>query len=394
MSTQAIREYLFCIWNQYHCGDRKLKSRLLDELVRNLGIHRKAAVRLMNRPWAPRSQQGYKGGRRRHYSTMAKEQLARLWHSMGYMCAARMKAALPEWLNHYKNPQCPPSVRDELLSMSASSINRFLKDERSKVQRKLNSGTRRGVRKFVTAVPVRELDRTPEELGHCEMDCVAHCGESLSGTFAWTLTLTDIASGWTECEALWGKDGFLVQKALERIEKRLPFKLKALYCDNGVEFMNKNIVEWFSRNKREEPLPVYRGRPRRKNDQCYVEQKNYTHVRSLFGYARIDWKTGVDIMNVIYRGDWRALQNFWMPQQKLLSKHRLGAKVKRTMGKPCTPFERLMVLLPGQGAKDLLRKEKQRSNPFKLRYNQRINVRKLNRLGHQQNKSEWGKMAI
>ena len=312
---------------------------------------------------------------------------------MGYMCGERMQAALPEWLSYYQHKDCSAAIKAELLAMSASSINRFLKEERAKLQRKLNTGTRRGVRRFVTQVPIRDLDVTPEVPGHCEVDCVAHCGESLSGTFAWTLTLTDIATGWTECEALWGKDGFVVRKALERIETRLPFSLQTLYFDNGSEFMNSDIIEKFARKNRPEVLPIMRGRPRRKNDQCYVEQKNYTHVRKLFGYARIDWQKGVDIMNDIYRKEWRQLQNFFMPQQKLIAKHRLGAKVKRVMGKAKTPYDRLLDLEIQN--ERCLRKEKDRLNPFQLRHNQRVKVRYLN--GHIKKTcgiAQRGKMAI
>lgn len=394
VSTQAIREYLLRVWTQYNSAEKRLKSQILDEVVRNLGVHRKAAIRLLRKPWPPRSQQGIAGGRGRKYSLEAKEHLALLWSLMGYMCGERMKAALPEWLNYTRHKGCTDAIKSELLSMSASSINRFLKDERAKLQRRMNSGTRRGVRSFVTKVPVRDLEHTPTDLGHCEIDCVAHCGSSLSGTFAWTLTLTDIASGWTECEALWGKDGVLVENALARIEKRLPFAIKGLYFDNGSEFMNKHVVDHFTKKNRLEVIPVYRGRPRRKNDQCYVEQKNYTHVRTLFGYSRIDWKEGADMMNDIYRHEWRLLQNYFMPQQKLISKRRLGAKVKRKMGKACTPYDRIMPLLE-MTQQQAMSTHKSGFNPFQLRHNQRLKVQKLNR--HPKNnteRTEWGKMAL
>lgn len=257
----------------------------------------------------------------------------------------------------------------------------------------MNSGTRRGVRRFLTKVPIRDLDNTPETAGHCEVDCVAHCGDSLSGTFAWTLTLTDIATGWTECEALWGKDGYQARLALEKIEARLPFKLQTLYFDNGSEFMNDEIIDRFAVKDRPERLPIRRGRPRRKNDQCYVEQKNYTHVRKLFGYARIDWKIGVGIMNEVYRKEWRLLQNFFMPQQKLQSKHRLGAKIKRQMDRPRNPSDRLSLLEPG--LEKALRSEKDRLNPFRLRLDQRRKVARLNtNRKEKQQTYPWGKMAL
>ncbi|MBC7661263.1 MAG: hypothetical protein H7249_16325 [Chitinophagaceae bacterium] len=342
-------------------------------MERNVSMHRKALVRLMNRPWAPCSQQARGGSRKSRYSREAKEQLAVLWNMMGFMCAERTKAALPEWIHFREHKDCPEAVKAEILKMSASTIVRFLEGERAALQRKLNTGTRRGVRRFVTKVPVRDLEHTPEVLGPCEIDCVAHCGGSLSGTFAWTLT--DIASGWTECKAMFGKDGRLVRKALAKIEGRLPFKLLALYCDNGSKFLNQDVVEWFAIKDRIDPLKVFRSRPRRKNDQYYVEQKNYTHARKLFGYGRIDAQIGIDMMNSLYRKEWRQLQNFFMPQQKLLSKYRLGSKVKRSMSKPITPYERILGL--DVVVKSALSKEKEIINPFSLRTNQKSKVRTL-----------------
>ena len=304
-----------------------------------------------------------------------------------------MKAALPEWLPFYEHKTCTSEIRVELLKMSSSTINRYLADERAKLRRRMNTGTRRGVRKFITQVPIRDLDETPQTTGHCEVDCVAHCGDSLTGTFAWTLTLTDIATGWTECEALFGKDGLKVRQALERIEARLPFKLVTLYFDNGTEFMNEEIIDRFATKNRTERLPIKRGRPRRKNDQCYVEQKNYTHVRSLFGYARIDWKVGVNIMNDIYRKEWSRLQNYFMPQQKLQSKYRLGAKIKRAMDQAKTPYARLVLLRPD--LEQSLTREKAHLNPLSLRHDQRIKVRKLNTEGKKVTEIfNGGKMAI
>lgn len=393
VSTQAVREYLLCIWKQYKTASKAQKSALIVEVHRNLGLHPKAIIRLLNRPWAPRSQQGRPGPRTSKYSDDAKKQLILMWHLTGYLCAERLQAALPEWLEYREHKDCSDAIKAELLRMSASTINRYLKAERAAFQRKHNTGTRRGVRRYVTQVPVRDLEHTPEIAGHCEIDCVAHCGGSLTGAFAWTLTVTDIATGWTECEAMLGKDGSLVRHALQAIEKRLPFRILALYCDNGSEFMNQDIIESFAKNGREAPLNIFRSRPRRKNDQCYVEQKNYTHVRKLFGYGRIDCKLGVQCMNNLYRKEWRDLQNFFLPQQKLIGKWREGSQIKRKMSKPVTPYERLLALR--SDLRDALEKEKSILNPFSLRTNQKAKVRQLNGYYNKSiDKSEWGKMAL
>lgn len=394
MSAQAVREYLEMLWKRYQKASKAARSTILDELERNLGLHRKSATRLMGRKYAPRSLQGFKGGRRKHYSPLAKEHLERLWRAMGYMWPLRMKVALPEWLAHDAHVGCTESVKTELLRMSPSTIGRLLKEARAQLRRKMNTGTRRGVRHYLTKVPIRNLGVTPDAPGHCEVDCVAHCGGTISGKFVWTVNLTDIATGWTECEAVWAKDGVSVRRALEHMEKRLPFPLKAIYVDNGSEFLNEDVVERYAAKHRPHPIEVFRGRPYRKNDQAYIEQKNYTHVRHIMGYGRLDWEPTVKHMNAIYRKEWRHLQNFYMPQQKLIEKVRYGAKIKRQMDTGATPFERLK---PHLAPHDLRQLENQKNHlsPFTARRSQRKKVQQM--LGYYKNsvsRNEWGKMAI
>jgi len=394
VSTQAVREYLAHVWKIYQGSLRGEKAKILDELARNLGIHRKSATRLMNRPYAPRSLQGSTGGRKAKYSKQAKELVRRLWKIMGYMAPVRMKAAIPEWLPFFESTEFDDLTRAEVMAMSSSTIGRVLLQERAQLRRKMNTGTFRGVRKFITEVPLRNLDESPTEVGHCEIDCVAHCGGSLSGSFAWTLNLTDIVTGWTECEAIWSKDGASVRRALTAMRNRLPFALKALYCDNGSEFLNRDVVEIFIKKDCQGSVQLFRGRPYRKNDQCYVEQKNYTHVRNLFGYGRIDWCGAVRLMNDLYRKEWRHLQNFFMPQQKLVEKQRINSQVKRRMDTPKTPFDRLLPFLTIKAVVKLT-DEKSNWNPIQCRTKQLRKVRSI--FGHFKDKfgtNFWGKMAI
>jgi hypothetical protein len=394
LTNQSKREYLAHVWGIYQSASRELKSAILDEVARNLGIHRKSCIRLLNKRYPPRSLQGFVGGRPRQYSKQAKEFLEKLWGLMGYMGAKRMKVALPDWLGYYEHKNLSDGLRGELLQMSESSIHRFLSKARSMLRRRMQTGTYRGVKRFVAQVPVRNLDQKPMEPGHCEMDCVAHCGSSLSGEFAWTLSFTDIATGWTECEGIWAKDAVHVRRALEAIEARLPFRLLAVYCDNGSEFMNSLIVNKWAKNKDgSNRLMLYRGRPYKKNDQAYVEQKNYTHVRHLFGYGRIDWKKAVPMMNSVYRKEWRLLQNYFMPQQQTISKHRIGAKQKRQMDVPKTPLARLLEHA-GNNVRYQMLEEKSSLNPFDLRHVQKCKTRHIFRyFKYGIHKNEWGKMA-
>ena len=372
VSITAVREYVALLWNEYQGAKRKRRSEILSELSHNLKRHRKSAIRLMSAPCVPRLQRGKGSGGREEYSAQSRAALKVLWKEMGYLGSVRLKAALPEWLPFFESPICDDTTRAELLKMSSATIERTLKADKAALRRRLNTGTKRAKSRHLTVVPIKNFTETPTEPGHCEVDCVAHCGDSMSGTFAWTVTLTDIATGHTECEAIWGKNGYEVHQALREMEQRLPFAIVGLYFDNGCEFMNDEVIKRFATGQREKPIPVFRGRPYRSNDQPYVEQKNYTHVRSTFGYERIDFKLAVQLMNNVYRKEWRILHNHFYPQLKLVSKTRIGSKIKRVMSRPITPYARILDSASiTADAKAALSRDHQPQNPFKLRQTMR-----------------------
>jgi hypothetical protein len=376
VSLDAIRQYIALLWRRYQrLKIRQEKSEIIDEICRNLEVHRKSALRLMNARDAPKLVRS-KGTRSRRYSDTAREQVRFLWRKMGYIGAVRMKAALPDWLPHYQGTD--DDVKLELLRMSPSTIERLLKEDKAQLRRKMNTGTKRG-KLIVTQVPLRDFDFAPKEPGHIEADTVAHCGGSLTGSFVRTVTTTDIVTGWTECEAVEALTGVAVKEAFETIERRLPFSLKGLYFDNGSEFINKDVITNFAKGDGRD-IPAKRGRPYRKNDQARVEQKNYTHVRQAFGYDRINGRVAVNHMNTIYRKEWRLLQNFFMPQTKVISKQRFGSKLVRKLDKPKTPYQRLLdhPEVPTDVKTQLLR-ARETLDPFELRRGLAIKLRKFAR---------------
>lgn len=224
VSPQATREYLQFKWTQYRTSTKSERALILDEIVCNIGLHRGSAKRIMNRSSMPTFQRG-KGVSANSYSVLSKKLLKDLWKDTGYLGAVRLKAALKIWLKHWKHEDLDDYVINELKCMSASTIERVLKTEKSNLRRRINTGTQPAKGKIKTIVPIRELGFKATVPGHCEIDSVAHCGGSLSGSHIWTLTLTDILTGHTECEALEAKNGFEVMSALNRIEDRLPFKI-------------------------------------------------------------------------------------------------------------------------------------------------------------------------
>ncbi len=212
---------------------------------------------------------------------------------------------------------------------------------------------------------LREEQR--ESSRYFEADTVAHCGDSLEGQFAWSLTMTDISKGWTENRASFSKTSATIMKQMKDIEDSLPFRLIGVATDNGSEFMNQEVYGFLAQ-RGEEPINYVRRRPYKKNDNAHVEQKNFTHVRNLFGYERLADEYLVSLMNDIYKNYWCPLKNFYTSAMKLKKKHRIGSRIKKEYDRPKTPYQRLMesgqLTLKQQAD---LANRKSRLNPFKLR---------------------------
>lgn len=368
MTIQAKREYIAMLWALYRQAQKRAdKGRLLDEISRNLGIHRKSALRLMGRESAP-SLKRDSAPRASKIPENVRAAIAQLWHRMGRMGSLAMHAALPEWLSY--DFELEGSLKLQVLKVSARTIERVVKVERARWKRKTNTGTKRAKRPQ-TLVPLRALGAKITEIGHIEIDTVAHCGDSMSGMFAWTVTATDIVSNWTDIYTIWSKDANAVRMALEILEKRSPIRWKSIYADNGSEFINEIVVNHFSKpNMQREAIPVLRCRPYRKNDQAHVEQKNWTHVRSLWGYMRVDYEPAVSLMNSVAENIWIPLQNAFVPQRKVVSKIREGSKIKKTFDKAQTPFERLLARPESEFSleeKQRILQWKEALNPFELR---------------------------
>lgn len=360
MSHQARREYLKAVRERYHMSSRTRKGLILDEFCLVFGCTRKYAIRLLGRGLhdiEPRR------GRPCVYPRVALLPLVyELWLAMGRINSKRMKEALPEWLHYWQDFRLTPEIREWLLRLSASTIERLLSYSRSRV--KGLSATKRAKR-FMMQIPLQPKDWNVTKPGTVQADTVAHTHTTLEGDFANTLTVTDIHTGWTENRAMWTKSATRTRDALRDVEQTLPFKLETFKSDNGTEFMNNLVYRYFV--GRSEPVNVVRSRPYKKNDNCYVEQKNFTHVRELFGYIKIERPEQVQWMNRIYKELWNPLTNFFLPSTKLLTKLRIGAKIQKKFDRPRTPYDRVLETqdLP-EHFRQYLTEWKQRLNPFDL----------------------------
>lgn len=334
MTTEMRRTYLETIRSRYRKSTKKQKSQILNEFCAVCGYERKYAIRILWGHVDPRSR---RPGPRRIYSHQVIPHLIYFWSAMNRCCSKKMKAALPLWFPFYREP-IDPETKRLLLKMSSATIDRRLRDYREGSVLRGLSATRSSWVK--SKIPIKLLDHDIKEPGFLESDTVAHCGNSLSGEFVNSLTVTDLFSGWTENRAMLTKTSEQIVGQVRKIEEKLPFLMKGFASDNGSEFLNHDLH--FYLIKRDNPVEFVRRRPYKKNDNAHVEQKNFTHVRSLFGYSRFEDPELVVRMNEIYQAYWNPLWNYFTPCLKLKSKTRIGGRIKKEYDIPRTPAQRLL----------------------------------------------------
>lgn len=358
MPIGVKREYLEKIRLRYMKSSRKEKSLILDEFCKICDYDRKHAIKLLTQ--AVRAVQP-KPGPKFRYGPEVIEHLVVLWQAMGRVCSKKVVAAIPLWLPFYESGSV--ETRFLLQKMSASSVDRHLLKHREQWQ-KGRSATQPSLLK--SRIPIKLLDEAVTEPGYLEADTVAHCGTSLAGEFTNTLTMTDLLSSWTENRAVWRKESKTVLNAIRSIEESLPFTVKGFASDNGNEFLNHDLASYFFNRKNR--VDFVRRRPYKKNDNAHVEQKNWTHVREIFGYERLDVESQVDTMNDIYQNLWNPLWNYFTPVMKLKSKTREGGRLIKLYDDPKTPYQRLLdskKLTPEQ--EQALKARFEKLNPFTLK---------------------------
>ncbi len=339
MSISSRQEVVDRLRRKYHNAGIGYRRRLIDELCSVGGYERKYAIKLLNgrRP-GPSGRR--RGGSRPHYGAAERQVIEVIWELSDYPCGKRLVAMLPLWMPAYEQHHgaLGPLLRRKLQRISAPTLDRMLAPRRSKLTRRLG-GTKPG-RLLRTQIPVRCESWDVDRPGYLEADTVDHGGVSAAGDFMRSITYTDIYSGWTEQAAIWNKSAAAVLDQTRQIEAALPFPLLGFDADNGGEFLNHGLWEYFQ--KRGRAVQFTRSRAYHKNDNAHVEQKNWTKVRQLLGYARYDQPELVEVVQQLYRHSWRLLQNFFHPVMKLRRKQRRGSQVRKWYDRPQTPAQRLL----------------------------------------------------
>lgn len=337
MSFQAKRELLAQIAGRYQAATSSHKSQILDEFIAATGYARKYAIRLLS---APPPIQPITRPRPRHYGKPVQEALAIAWAAANYICAKRLVPFLPELvasLERHGHLTLDETTRVQLLSISPATADRLLHPLRTVDQPHGIQTTKRGPL-LKHQVPVRTFEGWNDlRPGFMEADLVAHCGQRAEGSYLYTLTLTDVATGWTECLALLHRGQEAVLQALDAARRLVPFPLLGLDTDNGKEFLNDELLAYCE----ERHLTFTRGRAYKKNDQCYVEQKNGAVVRALVGYERFEGQRAYRQLCELYRAV-RLYINGFQPSVKLRSKRREGSTVTRMYDRAQTPLQRLL----------------------------------------------------
>jgi 5S rRNA maturation endonuclease (ribonuclease M5) len=368
MSPRSKREYLAAIVKRYRAASRKIKTAILNEFCSTCGYHRKHALRLLRTFRRFTQKTPAKRGRRPVYdSEVILIPLKRIWIAASLPCSTRLKAILPEWLPGYIKTYGPISQKTAvaLLRISSSSIDRMLKPVRAEYTKHGRATTKPGTL-LRAHIPVKTNQWDESRPGFLEADTVAHCGSSTEGLYANTVDCVDIATGWTEQRAVWGKNYQDVIDQIKDIERSLPFPILGFDSDNGGEFLNHHLLRYLTNRK--QPIQFTRSRAYKKDDNAHIEQKNWTHVRQWLGYDRLDSPKVVPLMNELYTSEWRLFLNFFCPSVKLLEKKRVASKTVKRYDKPKTPYRRVLESpAVSEESKRTLKELYKTLNPFDLR---------------------------
>jgi hypothetical protein len=325
--------------DDYLKADKKEKTRILNEYIKNTKHNRKYVIAMLNTEdiWANSCS---RKSRPRRYGPEIDAPLVKLWSIFDFPCGQRLKPCIEEELERLRmfgEIKISNKTTTLLKQMSSATIDRHLKVPRRTEHRRRFSTTRPGSL-LKKKIPIRLTEWDTQKVGFLEVDLVAHCGGNTRGEFLNTVSLTDIATGWWEGQAITGKGQKSALEALRLMKQRTPFNWRGLDSDNGGEFINYPLGDFCHDNK----IIFTRSRENKKNDNAYVEQKNWTHVRKILGYFRYDTAAEQTIINSLYHNELRFYKNFFQPVMKLSKKVRIGARKQRKYEPAKTPFKRLL----------------------------------------------------
>jgi hypothetical protein len=365
MDMHSREQYLAALREEYLRGNKKQKTRLLNEARKRTKLNRKVLIRKLTRVPAA----GGKPKRRTRGATYGVElraPLIQVWELFDFPCGQRLAPILREQTERLRASgglKCSQKVAERLREISPKTIDRLLQRERE--VRCLKQHRRPPVHPLLyQRVPVKtSADWDRQEIGNLQLDYVLHCGRSTAGEYLLTLSAADIATGWWEGAVQLGRSQKATQESLEGIRQRVPFRVQEVHPDNDSGILNELLWNYCRRHR----IRMSRSRPYQKNDNAWVEQKNWTHVRKVVGYGRFTTAAQCEVLRMLYEAA-ADFRNFLQPAMKLKEKVREGGKVRRVYEEPRTPYQRLLELgrLKPQQRREL-EKRYQSLDPVKLR---------------------------
>ena len=338
MSKELKKDWLPKLQERYARRNREGKTRMIDELCADYHYERKYAIKLLSGGLPAAAGNAHPGPERRYDEIEALVKY--IWLKAEQPCGKRLVPILRQWLPYYERryERLSRGHRKLVGQISAATLDRLLAPARATQVGRGRCGTKPGSL-LRSEIPIRTGTWDLSRPGYLEADSVAHCGTSLAGSFIWSLTYTDILSGWTEGGAVWNKGAAGVLGATREVEERLPFALLGFDSDNGGEFINHHLRSYM--RERQAAVDFTRSRPYHSDDNAHVEQKNWTWARQLLGYDRLEDPELVAPISALYREVWAPWQNFFLPCLKLKEKWRQGSHWRKRYELPRTAYDRL-----------------------------------------------------
>src|SRR6266481_8188259 len=339
MDMHSREQYLERVREEYRKADKKSKTRLLNEARKRTRLNRKVLIGKLAHPAVERRKKK-RGPRQATYSREVQAALIKVWEVFDYPCGQRLAPALRqeiERLRKAKELVCSEDVAGKLKTISAKTIDRLLARERD--LRGLRQNRNPSVHPLLyQKVPVKVASEwDTAQVGNLQLDYVFHCGRSTAGEYLHTLSAADIATGWWEGEPMRGRSQMATKEGMDRIRRRLPFRILEIHPDNDSGMINGLLWGYCQKAR----IRMSRSRPYKKNDNAWVEQRNWTHVRKVVGYHRLDTPAELSVLRELY-SCLRVYKNFFQPTMKLIEKVRDGGKIHRKYDEPRTPYQRLM----------------------------------------------------
>ncbi|OGH83150.1 MAG: hypothetical protein A2469_04375 [Candidatus Magasanikbacteria bacterium RIFOXYC2_FULL_40_16] len=337
------KELIKATKKRYAQASKLERGKILDEFCLNTKYHRNYASTILQ-PSYDNNKVANTGrkSRKKKYGPDIMIVIIKIWELLDYPCGTRLKPMLlpmAEALVRSNELKINNKLKKQLKSIGTKTLDRRLEKKRIELKLHKNRGTTRHGSLLKTAIPIRITNWDTSKIGFMEMDTVAHSGGDPSGEFVYSLDMVEIYSGWSEQRAILGKGEKGVIMAIDDVKNIVPFSIPGLDSDGGSEFINWHLVRYCEKHD----IFFTRSRPYMKNDNAYVEQKNYTHIRKWLGYGRYDTAKQVEMMNDLYKNELNLFNNFFRPVMKIQSKEKVNNSVcKKKYDTAKTPYQRLI----------------------------------------------------